>query len=382
MIAQCTPDWLILSSFEAKKNAKNDQKLLIQWIAENINKKGQNQLNLSQLLSIDPACSQHPFHWDSGIQILVHHKFITSLAAIRWLIGCRWEMMRNYWEIPSHMMPQYCHNDQIRTKHVLKLSLYMSLYYLYFVLVVFQCGAHSNMDEVWALQWLYMAFHPEYKGCHFLGPGCQFLGQGCQFLGQGCQFLGHECESTGISPNLLISVWLQMIIACFVSTCLLRTPFIPQSALHLHCLDMSGLAGKNSSQWDVDWPVSAFLSTCLLRTPFIPQSALHLHCLDWLVKVLPNEMWTDRLALSSEQGIWYEHGDASHKYWAKVEKNCATVLLYAGQSYANHAMIMIYYACKGSKIWFNTYLYTFQCYMSETNLICWHIWTLQKITLK
>ena len=263
MIAQCTPDWLILSSFEAKKNAKNDQKLLIQWIAENINKKGQNQLNLSQLLSIDPACSQHPFHWDSGSQILVHHKFITSLAAIRWLIGCRWEMMRNYWEIPSHMMPQYCHNDQIRTKHVLKLSLYMSLYYLYFVLVVFQCGAHSNMDEVWALQWLYMAFHPEYKGCHFLGPGCQFLGQGCQFLGQGCQFLGHECESTGISPNLLISVWLQMIIACFVST-------------------------------------------CLLRTPFIPQSALHLHCLDWPVKILPNEMWTDQLALSS-QHVCFAH---------------------------------------------------------------------------
>ena len=139
---------------------------------------------------------------------------------------------------------------------------------------------------------------------------------------------------------------------------------------------LSGLAGKNSSQWDVDWPVSAFLSTCLLRTPFIPQSALHLHCLDWLVKVLPNEMWTDPLALSSEQGIWYEHGDASHKYWAKVEKNCATVLLYAGQSYANHAMIMIYYACKGSKIWFNTYLYHIYIHSNVTCLKqIWYVGT-------
>jgi len=43
---------------------------------------------------------------------------------------------------------------------------------------------------------LSMAFHPEYKGCQFLGQGCHFLGQGCQFLGQ-----GWNIESTQHLPN-------------------------------------------------------------------------------------------------------------------------------------------------------------------------------------
>ena len=41
-----------------------------------------------------------------------------------------------------------------------------------------------------------MAFHPEYKGCQFLGQGCHFLRQGCQFLGQ-----GWNIESTQHLPN-------------------------------------------------------------------------------------------------------------------------------------------------------------------------------------